>query len=279
MDGGALYRHLLVVDAERFGVRCYDGQRRLRDRLYRVMWSSLGAVGISREDARCEDRGDGGFWVLPVAVPKAVVTGPFVRRLNEELELHNERSERDVTGLRVVMRLRVALHAGEVGEDENGWVGPDLNTAFRLVNADPVRRALAEDEKAPLALIMSRHWYGAVRGHRIEGFDPAAVRRARVSSKEVDETAWLYVPGRASPRAGLDAPAAERKDLRKTLEAYRAMQNGSGLAGDAELSGLYLRARGLLRRNPCDLGKAAGAVEDYQRAIRRTRGYGGGERP
>lgn len=364
MDGNALYHPMLVVDVERFGARSYDGQRRLRERLYQVMRSSLNAVGISPEDVRQEDRGDGGFWILPVAVPKAVITGPFVHRLNEELRRHNERPERDVTGLRVMMRLRVALHAGEVGEDTNGWVGPDLNTAFRLVNADAVRRALAEDEEAAFALIMSRHWYEAVRGHRIEELDLAAVRPAHVSSKEVEETAWVYVPGHAVPRepsrrvrerlaelrrfeesvrehrdhiagrlsrvpdlpdppvelrhdrrlpsgrwrmrsarelaalgsedgekaatrwlerlrsfrAGLDALMTERNDLRKTLEAYRAMQNGSGLAGDTGLSGLYLRARELLWRVPCDLEEAAGAVEDYQRAIRRGRGYGDGER-
>ncbi|MGW0807414.1 hypothetical protein [Nonomuraea sp. NPDC002799] len=58
-----------------------------------------------------------------------------------------------------------------------------------------------------------------------------------------------------------------RDELRGRLGACQAMAVRKGLAEDPVTSELYTRARTLLWSAPCDLTKAAAAVEDYQRAI------------
>ncbi|MBF8188973.1 hypothetical protein ITP53_25210 [Nonomuraea sp. K274] len=58
-----------------------------------------------------------------------------------------------------------------------------------------------------------------------------------------------------------------RDELRGRLGACQAMAVRKGLAEDPAATGLFERARVLLWSAPCDLTKAAAAVETYQRAI------------
>ncbi|RVX38324.1 hypothetical protein EDD27_0619 [Nonomuraea polychroma] len=58
-----------------------------------------------------------------------------------------------------------------------------------------------------------------------------------------------------------------RDELRGRLGACQAMAVRKGMAEDPAASSLFARARTLLWSAPCDLTKAAAAVEDYQRAI------------
>ena len=51
-------------------------------------------------------------------------------------------------------RLRMALHAGEVRYDEHGVTGASVNLAFRLLEAGPLKQALA-GSPGPLAVIVS----------------------------------------------------------------------------------------------------------------------------
>jgi len=64
-----------------------------------------------------------------------------------------------------------------------------------------------------------------------------------------------------------------REELRGRLEGYRVKAARLGHAEDAELVGIYERARGLLWSSPCDLRKATVTLSDYQQAISsRTKG-------
>jgi hypothetical protein len=58
-----------------------------------------------------------------------------------------------------------------------------------------------------------------------------------------------------------------RDELRGRLGACQVMAVRKGMAEDPAVSGLFDRARALLWSAPCDLTKAASAVENYQRAI------------
>ncbi|TMR89606.1 hypothetical protein [Nonomuraea basaltis] len=58
-----------------------------------------------------------------------------------------------------------------------------------------------------------------------------------------------------------------RDELRGRLGACQAMAVRKGMAEDPNASELFERARALLWSAPCDLTKAAAAVETYQRAI------------
>lgn len=90
------------------------------------------------------------------------------------------------------MRMRMALHAGEVSFDGRNWVGSELNTVCRLVDLSQLRKALVADPEAQLALCVSDLWFHTVVRHH-----PALVDRAYTpimfTAKELAGQAWVHV--------------------------------------------------------------------------------------
>ena len=90
------------------------------------------------------------------------------------------------------MRLRVALHAGEIYQDGHGVGGAAINHAFRLIEAPALRSAL-NVSPGVLALIVSDWLFDEVVRHY-----PAAVpglyRQVQVTVKETIATGWIRVP-------------------------------------------------------------------------------------
>jgi class 3 adenylate cyclase len=211
---------MVVVDIERFGERSDPIQQLLRDRLYGVMETALETVGVNRQEVRDpEDRGDGLLWVLPSWVSMVALTGRFTARLHAELLKFPAGGEER-------MRLRAALHVGKVKADRGTWVGTEVNTAFRLVNADPLRKALA-DTTAPYVLMMSRQWHDRIAEQEIEGFDRAACRRVSVHVKELHDSAWIYVP-RSLPEIPPSRPIGKR--LRRLAAGVTELEDALSMA-------------------------------------------------
>lgn len=188
------YFQILVVDIESFGTRRNPVQQHLRTELYRRVHEAMADSGISAEGLQVSDRGDGAFWLLPASVSKVDLTGRFIAALQVGLEAYAQ-----VSSQQAAMRLRVALHAGEVGSDEHGWLGEDLNTACRLVDLDALRETLAAGTRSCLVLAISDSWYSAVVRHDYPSIDRAAFWPIRFHAKEVRQTAWVRVPGYQRP--------------------------------------------------------------------------------
>jgi hypothetical protein len=194
------YHVIVVVDIEGFGSRSNPVQLWLRGHLYRVLQEAFEAAGVALDEAPPpQDRGDGAFWLLHGSVPKEDLTDLFINRLHAGLRMYAM-----VAGEAAGMRLRVALHAGEVGWDGRGWVGKDLNTACRIVDSDALRKALAAAApRAALALAVSRQWYDSVVRDEPGAIDRSTYRPVRFKIKELDDVIWIRVPGFDSP-PGLD---------------------------------------------------------------------------
>ncbi|MDT0270174.1 hypothetical protein RM844_28275 [Streptomyces sp. DSM 44915] len=204
------YHTILVVDIEGFGRRRNPVQSWLRERLRQVLEDAFEAAGIDvLAGPPPVDRGDGMFWLLPATVPKEDVTGPFVDRLARGLREHAGTSSANGA-----LRLRLALHGGEVGADGQGWVGADLNTACRMVDHQPLRDALADVPGAGLVVAVSDEWHRKVVSHHHPGIDATEYRPVRFDAKEIrNETVWVRVPGHAwSPRAGATTGAAPAEE-------------------------------------------------------------------
>ncbi|MEO3825285.1 tetratricopeptide repeat protein [Actinomadura sp. B10D3] len=138
----------------------------------------------------------------------------FPEYLAGALMRHNRRCDEEAR-----VRLRVAVHAGEVLYDQHGVAGGALNLAFRLLEAAELKSALAASP-GTVALIASDWFFEEVIRHD-PASGPATFRRVRVEVKETRTTAWIglpdhpYPPGdggtdRAVPRT---APAAPRQLL------------------------------------------------------------------
>lgn len=204
MDVMASYRLMAVLDVARFGERTDPEQAALRENLYRITDVALSVAGI--EPVGKDDRGDGIMLLLPGNTPKQRLLGLFVDALGNGLRAHAQRHG----GTARELRVRLALHAGEVARDGRGWVGTDLNTAFRMVDLPALRGTLAAAARAVLAVAVSEVLYEAVVRHGYPGIDPAEYAAVDFSVKELrDRRLWLRVPGYHQP-PGLPTAAGAR---------------------------------------------------------------------
>jgi tetratricopeptide (TPR) repeat protein len=185
----ALHRAIVCVDVEGFGNRRRTNAHQLaiRDGLYRALRQAFAAADVCWQDCYCEDRGDGVLMLVPPEVPKNVLVTGVPTRLAAALEDHNRAQRREAR-----IRLRMAVHAGEVHRDEHGVTGTAINVAFRLLDAKAVKHALA-GSLGTLVVIASQWFFEEVIRH-----DPASVaaryRRVPVSVKETTQIAWICLP-------------------------------------------------------------------------------------
>ncbi|WP_370943017.1 tetratricopeptide repeat protein [Amycolatopsis sp. cg5] len=197
----AVHRTILVVDVAGFGDlrRTNLHQVAVHNGLYRVLTRAFAAAGIPWDTCEDEDRGDGALVLIPPSVPKSLLVEALPGALLDSLREHN-RAHRDEEQI----RLRMALHAGEIHYDEHGVVGRPVNLTFRLLELPVLKRALA-DSGGLLAVVTSAWFYDEVVWHSRER---DGYHQVRAKAKETDTTAWISVPGMVlSPE--LLAPIAE----------------------------------------------------------------------
>lgn len=187
--GPAVHRTVLVVDVERFSADDRTNPHRIavRDGLYRALDTALRQVGTTLADCHHEVVGDGVLVLIPPHIAKSVLVERLPRVLVAALRAHNETHDE---GERI--RLRMAIHAGEIHRDDYGVVGVAVNFTHRLVNSRDLKQALAEST-GTLALVASDWFFREVVRHS-PASHPAAYRRIRVVEKETDVVAWLHLP-------------------------------------------------------------------------------------
>jgi hypothetical protein len=195
------FHAIVVVDIESFGPRTNPFQASLRQAMYDVVREACAEARIEWDTTVALDRGDGIILLVPPATSTVTIAGQFMRAMDAVLA---EKAAIFSDAHR--MRFRVALHHGLCQQDETGWVGEAINTACRLIDAQPLRDALTAAPEARMALVVSDDVYRNVIRHGYRLIDPAAFARVGVNAKElVDETAWISVPGRSYP-PGLASP-------------------------------------------------------------------------
>ena len=157
----AVHRTIVVVDVEGFGDqrRTNPHQVAVRDGLYRAMREAFGQARIPWADCDYEDRGDGMFVLVPAEVPKGLLVDSLPSALVAALRAHNA-----VHPGPEWIRLRMALHAGEVCYDEHGVTAAAVNLAFRLLDANALKAALA-GSPGVLGIIASSWFFDEVVRH------------------------------------------------------------------------------------------------------------------
>ncbi|WP_328608439.1 tetratricopeptide repeat protein [Amycolatopsis sp. NBC_00345] len=185
---------VVVVDVEGFGDRGRTNlhQRAVRDGLYQVVEKAFGTAGVHWDRCYHEDRGDALFILAPGSVDKAVFVETVPPLLVTALRVHND-THPDAQRI----RLRMALHAGEVHYDEHGVTSSSLTLAFRLNEAPPLKAALAASPGV-LALITSNWFFEDVVRHT-PGAAPATWRPVEVTVKETTTTGWITLPDHPYP--------------------------------------------------------------------------------
>jgi hypothetical protein len=185
-------RFLVAVDMESYSrqnnLRQYQSQRTLRE----VMRAAVDEVGLDRVSWTTQSTGDGELAVLPAGVSEPTVVSRLVPAIDRILRQHNRSL---IPGAKV--RLRVALHQGLVHLDSaNGFAGEAVVTVCRLLDAPPLKRALAAFTGAATAVIASEEVFRDVVNQQYDGLRPERFRKVEVSlpAKDFRQTAWIYVP-------------------------------------------------------------------------------------
>jgi hypothetical protein len=161
----------------------------LRRSLYQILRDAFAGSGLPWEQCHHEDRGDGVLVILPAHIPGYPLIDPLPERLRALIRRHNRVSREPAQ-----MQLRAAVNIGPVDRDDHGLVGDDLNLLFRMLDARPLRKALA-DTGAELALVTSTYVHDSLVVQHPSLVDPALFRPLNARVKRTRIRAWLYVPG------------------------------------------------------------------------------------
>jgi DNA-binding LytR/AlgR family response regulator len=182
----AMHRTIFVVDVAGFGhhSRTNRDQMTIRDGLYGALRGTFRDMAIPWNACDHEDRGDGVLVLIPPEVPKCRVVDAFPERLVAALHGYNE-GRRDEEQI----RLRLALHAGEVHYDDHGVVGAAVNLAFRLLDSSVVKETMAGCTSV-LAVVSSVWFFEEVIRHS-PAAKPDAYRQVHVTEKETSTPAWI----------------------------------------------------------------------------------------
>jgi tetratricopeptide (TPR) repeat protein len=199
----AVHRAIVCVDVEGFGDRRRTNPHQVlvRKGLYRCLRTAFTRSGISWQDCYHEDRGDGLLLLVQSEVPKNLLVTNVPQELAAALAEHN----RAACDPQISIRLRMAVHAGEIHHDDHGVAGSAINFAFRLLEAEPLKKALANSVGA-LVLIASQWFFEEVIRHSPAGH-PEAYRRVRIAVKETMADAWVHRPDDPYPSDGRSSKA------------------------------------------------------------------------
>lgn len=188
-----VHRTIIVVDVEGFGDRRRTNRHQVavREGLYQIVAAAFQQAGISWDIGAREDRGDGIFMLLPPEVPKSLLIESLPSALVANLRAHNT-----VHPPQEQIRLRMALHAGEINYDKHGVTATSINLAFRLIDARPLKDALAVSPGV-LAIIASSWFYEEVVRH--SATDASSYWPVAVVVKETATTGWICLPDHRPP--------------------------------------------------------------------------------
>jgi hypothetical protein len=176
-------RHVSMV-----GVDMAADQVLVRGVMYGVLKEAFKVAGIPWR--RCEryDRGDGVMILVPAGVSKNRLVARLPSVLQAGLAEYN--ADKPPVGR---IRLRLALHAGEVHHDEHGPASDSLVFGFRLLEAEQPKEELARSA-GDLVVIVSEWFFGNVIRHD-PGANPDSYRPMRFMAGKTPASAWIYLPG------------------------------------------------------------------------------------
>ncbi|MDQ3786816.1 MAG: hypothetical protein M3422_06170 [Actinomycetota bacterium] len=213
-DGGRADEHktICAVDIEGFGGgdRTRPNYVALREGMYAAVEQAFQRSDIPWENCYHEGAGDSILALAPATVGKATFAANLPTALVAALRAHNAEHPPEER-----LRLRMALHAGEITRDARGVTGNAIIHAARLLDSPPLKEAL-RTSTGVLAIIASAWFYDEVIRQRQENA-PDEYVRFDVTVKETTTIGWIRLPDGARPQP--------RHEVEKRADAVPA--NGS----------------------------------------------------
>jgi len=182
----ATHRAILAIDIANFSAGANSDRLGMRQALYDMVKRSMADADVPWGACAVEDRGDGMLVLIPPEVPK-------VRLISVVDELAAALRSRNAAGsAEQRMRLRLALHAGEVRADAHGVMGTAVIHAFRLLDTPSVRAAVSASDSDVVTVVSDWFYQEVVRHAAME--DATSYQPVKVYVKETVATAWIRIP-------------------------------------------------------------------------------------
>lgn len=181
-------RICLAIDARGYSSAGDHRQAAFQNAIASIMKTAATKAGLDRASWVVQHTGDGEVSVLPEHEKEARVVDDFVRHVVTELRRFNaDRVDQ------AHLRLRMSVHYGRLSRTATGFAGPTPVQTVRLLDSALLRKALADNARSALALIVSD---GVFRDNVAPGhttLHPRDFRKVRVTEKEFTGDAWIWI--------------------------------------------------------------------------------------
>ncbi|MEV6929466.1 hypothetical protein AB0M46_33925 [Dactylosporangium sp. NPDC051485] len=195
---------IVAVDIEQYSPRDNLRQYRAQQLFQEVMTEAVASIGLDRASWTTQQSGDGELAILPAETSEVSVVAGLVPALDRILREHNRSLLPEAK-----VRVRVAIHQGLVHlTGANGYPGEAVVEVCRLLDAQPLRRALTEFPRSSVALIVSRSIFQDVVRHGYHGLRPDRFAQVPVAVKQLVTDAWIYVPDEDASTIAWERPVA-----------------------------------------------------------------------
>lgn len=180
----------------------------LREGMYTAVEQAFAQSNFSLADCYHEGAGDSILALAPATVGKSAFAADVPSALVAALVAHNAEHSPEER-----LRLRMALHAGEITHHARGVTGQAIIHAARLLDSAPLKDALRESTGV-LAVIASAWFYDEVIRQHPE-YSPDEYTCEDVTVKETTGIGWIRLPDgvrrrqpkpAGQPRSALDIP-------------------------------------------------------------------------
>lgn len=202
---------IITLDIEGFGspTRTDPIRAGLRQSLAEMVRLSVDRLQVPDAVAAEGDTGDGKWLLFRSDLSKPRLLNTLIPTIEAALRHHNQSAS-----TAAALRLRVGVHHGEItlGQD-NGYSGEALNHAFRIIDNDVARNALAQAGN-DMVVAISDDFFQKVVKPGYGALDPNSYSPVKITVKETSSTVWLNVsaslpkPQRAQSPGRYDAPEA-----------------------------------------------------------------------
>jgi WD40 repeat protein/energy-coupling factor transporter ATP-binding protein EcfA2 len=205
VDGGrsdgtsrhSIYRTFLAADIESYGGLERSDSVRVRLRRHLTDWCTalFDRAGVDPGSWVLQDTGDGWLLSIDPNVSRSLLLDAVPRGLRERLLAYNQDSPNTER-----LRVRLAMHAGDVLSDPDPFVGEATIHVCELLDSEVLRDCLRATTQ-PLAVMVSEEIYQGVVRRAHGGLDPAVWHQVVIDGKEGPADTWVHVPG------DVDAPS------------------------------------------------------------------------
>jgi O-acetyl-ADP-ribose deacetylase (regulator of RNase III) len=177
----------IVVDVVGYGRRTAPIQELVQRRLVRLGAAAVAATGLDLDRLDHQGTGDGLIVVLPADCDPTTALPALIRHMTLALAEDNGHHDDRI-------RLRMAVGVGISMPGAAGLAGPMVVDINRLVDSEPLRRAVRAMPDADLAILLSEQVHGYFVRPGYLSLRPDELRPVRVTAKEFDQRAWLWIP-------------------------------------------------------------------------------------